>query len=406
MISEQVANGPLSGIRVLDLSTALMGPYCAQILSDLGSEVTKVEPPEGDTTRALGPTRSPGHGGMFINMNRGKRSIVIDLKQASGRATLIRLVEQADVFVHSMRRSAIARLGLDYAALAARNPRIIYLNLYGFGSTGPYANRPAYDDVIQAMSGLAAAQTELSGGQPSYVASVIADKVGGLTGAYALMAALFERERSGQGQEIEVPMFEAMTAFMFVEHSTGSTFSPPMSRPIYKRAIARDRRPYCTADGYISVLIYNDNHWRRFANMLGAPAWSGDPRLASLRMRDQNLDFVLQTVSATLLTDTTANWLRRLGEAEIPAAPILATSDLLDDAHLNAVDFWHDTADEDGALRLAGIPTRFMRTPAAIRRAASKLGADTRAVLGDAGFADAEIEALLAEGAVGVGKDG
>ncbi len=379
-----------------------MGPYCAQILSDLGAEVIKVEPPSGDTTRALGATRAPGHGGMFINMNRGKRSIVIDLKVPAGRAALMRLIERTDVFLHSMRRSAVARLGLDYAALATRNPQLVYLNLYGFGSTGPYANRPAYDDVIQAMSGLAAAQTELSGGEPSYVASVIADKVGGLTGAYAVMAALFERERSGKGQEIEVPMFEAMTAFMFVEHSTGGVFRPPLGRPAYKRVLSPDRRPYRTADGHISVLIYNDGHWERFAAILGRPAWSDDPRLASLRMRDENIDFVLQTVSAALSTDTTANWLQRFDEAQIPAAPILATSDLLDDEHLDAVGFWHDTTDEDGALRLAGIPTRFMRTPAAIRRGAPKLGADTRAILAEAGFDDAEIDALVADGTVGV----
>lgn len=380
-----------------------MGPYCAQILCDLGAGVIKVEPPSGDTTRALGPTRSPGHGGMFINMNRGKRSIVIDLKQAAGRSALMRLVARTDVFIHSMRRSAICRLGLDYPTLAADNPGLVYLNLYGFGSSGPYADRPAYDDVIQAMSGLAAAQTELSGGEPSYVASVIADKVGGLTGAYALMAALYERERSGQGQEIEVPMFEAMTAFMFVEHSTGGTFDPPIEGPGYRRVLARDRRPYCTADGHVSVLIYNDGHWRRFAALLGTPAWSHDPRLASLRMRDQNMDFVLQTVREALLTDTTANWLRRFRDAQIPAAPILSTADLLEDEHLSAVNFWHATADEDGALKLAGIPTRFMRTPAAIRGAASKLGADTRSVLAEAGLSDAQIQALFAEAAVGTG---
>lgn len=381
-----------------------MGPYCAQILSDLGADVIKVESPSGDTTRALGPARAAAHGGMFINMNRGKRSVVIDLKRAAGRDALMTLVRQSDVFLHSMRRSAIGRLGLDYAMLAQINPRLVYLNLYGFGSTGPYANRPAYDDVIQAMSGLAAAQTELAGGEPSYVASVIADKVGGLTGAYALMAALFERERSGKGQEIEVPMFEAMTAFMFVEHSTGGAFVPPIERPAYRRVLSPDRRPYRTADGHISVLIYNDGHWRRFAQLLGSPLWADDPRLASLRMRDQNLDFVLRTVSETLLMDSTANWLRRFEDAQIPAAPILSTSDLLDDAHLSAVGFWHETSDEDGALKLAGIPTRFTRTPAAIPGAASKLGADTRAVLAEAGIPAAQIDALFAAGAVGVGE--
>lgn len=394
-------SGPLKGIRVVDLTLALMGPYCAQILCDLGADVVKVESAEGDTTRYLGPARAPGHGGMFINLNRGKRSIVLDLKEARGREALLRLVDRADVFLHSMRPSAMERLGLGYAALAARNPRLVYLNMYGYGRRGPYAGRPAYDDVIQAMSGAAMLQTELAGGEPSYVATVVADKVGGLTGAYAIMAALYERERSGQGQEIEVPMFETMTAFLFAEHSVGGIYDPPVGRPVYRRAVQADRRPYRTADGYISVLIYNDRHWKRFFDLLGNPEWSRDPRFASMQSRSEHIDHVLTQISAVFASDSTAAWLEKLERAEIPAAPLLTTEQLMRDPHLEAVGFWHSCADEDGPMRLAGIPTGFSRTPGAISGPAPKLGADGRAVLAEAGFAAEEIEALAADGVLG-----
>ncbi|WP_232476032.1 CaiB/BaiF CoA transferase family protein [Flavisphingomonas formosensis] len=394
-------SGPLAGVKVIDLTLALMGPYCAQILCDLGAEVVKVESADGDTTRYLGPARAVGHGGMFINLNRGKRSIVLDLKQPEGREALLRLVDQADVFLHSMRPSAMERLGLGYAALAERNPRLVYLNMYGFGRGGPYAGRPAYDDVIQAMSGAAMLQTELAGGEPSYVATVVADKVGGLTGAYAIMAALYERERSGQGQEIEVPMFETMTSFLFAEHSVGGIYDPPMGRPVYRRAVQADRRPYRTADGYISVLIYNDRHWKRFFDLLGNPEWSRDPRFSTMQSRSEHIDHVLERICEVFASDTTAAWLDKMERAEIPAAPLLTTEDLTRDPHLEAVGFWQSISDEDGPMRLAGIPTRFSRTPGAITRSAPKLGADGRAVLADAGFTAEEIDALKAGGTLG-----
>ena len=277
--------GPLRGIRVLDLTSVLMGPYATQIFADLGADVIKVEGPAGDTTRHLPPATEPARGAMFVNLNRGKRSIVLDLKKPEAVEALMRMAEQADVFIHSMRGQAIRRLGLGGEAVRARNPRIIYANLYGFGAKGRYADYPAYDDIVQAASGLADLQKHLNGGEPAYLATVVADKVAGLTGAYAVIAALFERERSGKGQEIEVPMFETLVSFMYAEHLGGSLYDPPMGPPAYPRVVAPERRPYRTRDGHIALMIYTDRHWRAFFDAIGNPAWSNDPMFGSITER-------------------------------------------------------------------------------------------------------------------------
>ena len=241
--------GPLAGVRVLDLTSVLMGPYATQIFADLGADVIKVEDPRGDTTRFLPPGPEPGRGAMFINLNRGKRSLALDLKQPAARAALLRLVKNTDVFLHSMRAGAINRLGLDYASVREANPDIIYANLYGFGRAGSYRDYPAYDDIVQAAAGLADLQSRLNGGEPAYLATVVADKVAGLTAAYAICAALYAREKGAGGQEIEVPMFETLVSFVCAEHLSGSLFDPPIGPPEYPRVVSAERRPYRTADG-------------------------------------------------------------------------------------------------------------------------------------------------------------
>ncbi|MFB0872188.1 MULTISPECIES: CaiB/BaiF CoA transferase family protein [unclassified Sphingobium] len=393
--------GPLAGVRVLDLTSVLMGPYATQIFADLGADVIKVESPQGDTTRFIPPGPDASRGAMFLNVNRGKRSVVMDLKQSAARDALLRLAGQADVFIHSMRANAIGRLGLDYAALSAANPKIIYANLYGFARNGPYRDYPAYDDIVQAASGIVDLQARLSGGQPTYAATVIADKVAGLTGAYSVMAALFARERTGVGQEIEVPMFETLVSFAMVEHLCGSLFVPPQGPPEYPRATSEARRPYATADGHIGVMIYNDKHWRAFFAELGDPEWSRDPIFASMRSRTQNIGTVLARVAQVMATRTTDEWMALLRRAEIPATPIATLTDLLDDPHLAQTGFWDERATEMGAMRFPGIPTRFSATPGAIGDPGPALGGDSEAVMREAGFAEAEIAALKASGAIG-----
>lgn len=392
--------GPLAGVRVLDLTSVLMGPYATQIFADLGADVIKVESPHGDTTRFIPPGNHPRQGGMFLNVNRGKRSIVLDLKQEKGREVLLRLAESCDVFVHSMRAQAIERLGLGYDQLSRVNPTIVYTNMYGFARKGPYRDNPAYDDIVQAASGLVDLQARLSGGKPTYLATVVADKVAGLTGTYAIIAALFARERTGEGQEIEIPMFETLVSFAAVEHLCGSLFDPPLGPPRYPRAISEARRPYQTADGYIGVMIYNDKHWAAFFDVIGNPAWSRDPMFANMTSRTQNIHAVLARLADVLTGKTSAEWLDLFRKAQIPASPIASLEELLHDEHLEATGFWEEHETSEGRLRFPGIPTAFSRTPGAIGEPGPALGKDSRAILDEAGFDGSEIADLVACGAV------
>lgn len=385
--------GPLAGVRVIDLTSVLMGPYATQIFADLGADVIKVEGPDGDTTRALPPGPSPDRGAMFMHVNRGKRCVRLDLKKPTARAALLRLCEDADVFIHSMRAKAIARLGLDYAAVRAVNPRIVYANLYGFSRNGPNADYPAYDDIVQAASGIVDLQARLSGGVPTYLATVAADKVAGLTATYAVMAALFHRERSGEGQEIEVPMFETLTAFTMTEHLGGSLFDPPLGPTGYARALSAERRPYATRDGHIAAMIYTDRHWRAFFAAIGDPEWSRDPMFASLRSRTENITAVLGRLGQELAMRTTAEWMDLFQRVELPAMPILSLEDLLHDPHLAEVGFWHERETADGRLRMPfGLPA-FSVTPGAPGDPGASPGAHTLEVLREAGLDEAAIAA-------------
>jgi len=375
--------GPLSGVRVVDLTSMVMGPYATQIMADMGADVIKVEPPGGDDTRYISVGPAPGMGGVFVNVNRGKRGIVLDLQSDGGKAALRALIEGADVFIHSMRSKAIAKLGFDYAAVAAINPAIVYTNCYGFGRRGPDRDRPAYDDTIQAECGLTAVQQMLTGA-PSFVGTIVADKVAGLTAVYATMMALFHRERTGEGQEVEVAMFETMAAFMLVEHANGALFDPQLGPAHYPRAVARNRKPYRTKDGHVSALIYNDKHWSLFIDAV-KPAWASD-ELATLQQRAGQIDRVYGLLAETFLERTTAEWLELLGTLGIPAAPLNTPDDLFDNPHLNAVGFFETVESAHGKIRFPGIPTWFSRTPGKVAGPAPALGEDTDEVMAEIGL--------------------
>jgi crotonobetainyl-CoA:carnitine CoA-transferase CaiB-like acyl-CoA transferase len=378
--------GPLAGVRVVDLTAMVMGPYCTQIMADMGADVIKVEPPEGDNTRYISVGPAKGMSGVFVNVNRGKRSVVLDLRSDADKAALRGLVARADVFIHSMRAKAIAKLGFSYEDVAALNPAIIYTNCYGYGRRGPDKDLTAYDDTIQAECGLPAIQQMLTG-EANYVGTIMADKVTGLTALYATMMALFHRERTGEGQEVEVSMFETMASFMLVEHANGAMFSPPLGPAIYPRAVAPNRRPYRTSDGHIAALIYNDKQWSAFVGAV-QPPWASDPAYATLELRARKIDTVYALIAGTLAQRTTREWLELFRSLDIPAAPLRTPAELFDNPHLNAVGMFETVDTPLGPVRFPGVPTWFSRTPGRVAGAAPQLGANTQEVLGELGLLD------------------
>ena len=389
-------NGPLSGVRVIDLTAMVMGPYSTQIMADMGADVIKIEPPAGDNTRYISVGPEPGMAGVFVNVNRGKRSVVLDLRAEEGKAALRKLIATADVFIHSMRARAIARLGFAYEDVAAINPRIVYTNCYGYSRRGPDRDLTAYDDTIQAECGLPMVQQMLTG-QANFVGTIMADKVAGLTALYATMMALFHRERSGEGQEVEVGMFETMASFMLVEHANGALFDPPLSAAHYPRAVAPNRKPYPTKDGHIAALIYNDKQWTKFVEAV-QPEWAKAPEFATLELRAKNIDNVYRLLGETFRERTTAEWLDLFRSLDIPAAPLRTTDDLFDNEHLNAVGFFETVDTPNGPVRFPGIPTWFSRTPGRVAGPTPRLGEDTHEVLQEVGLDFATPDAAPADG--------
>jgi len=375
--------GPLTGVRVIDLTAMVMGPYCTQIMADMGAEVIKIEPPEGDNTRHISVGPVPGMSGVFVNVNRGKRSVVLDLRSDTGKSALRALIAQADVFIHAMRAKAIARLGFDYAAVAEIAPAIVYTNCYGYGRRGPNRDRTAYDDTIQAECGLPAVQQMLTG-EANYVGTIMADKIAGLTAVYSTMMALFHRERTGEGQEVEVSMFETMASFMLVEHANGAMFDPPLSSAVYPRAVSPNRRPYRTKDGQIAALIYNDKQWSAFIDAVN-PAWASD-EYSTLEKRARHIDAVYALLAGTFAERTTEDWLTLFRKLDIPAAPLRTPQELFDNPHLNAVGLFETVQTTHGPVRFPGVPTWFSRTPGRVAGPAPLLGANTREVLEELGL--------------------
>lgn len=391
--------GPLEGIRIVDLTALVLGPMATQILGDMGADVIKVEAPQGDAIRDLEPSRHPGMAALFLNLNRNKRSVVLDLKQTAAREALLKLAAEADVFVHNMRPQAIARLRLTYEDLTKVRPNIIYCGAYGFGQGGPYRDKTAFDDMIQAASGLAALQGGLEG-RPSYVTSAIVDKVVALFVVYAIAMALFHRQRTGVGQAIEVPMFEAMVAFTMVEHLHGRTFEPPLGKTGYSRTLSPDRRPYATKDGYLGVLPYTDDQWTAIFELAGRPDLAADSRFKNVAERSRNIDALYAELAAIIATRSSAEWLADLDAADVPVMPVNRPDDLPQDRHLNAVEFWRlmDHSSE-GTLRATDIPLSMSETPGAIRRLAPRLGEHSVEILVEAGLSEREIAAMVESGA-------
>ena len=384
MDATHMPKGPLAGIRVVDLTAMVFGPYATQIMADMGADVIKIEPPAGDATRYINAGPAPALGGVFTNVNRGKRSLVLDLRQEEDKTVLRALIATADVFIHSMRGKAIAKLGFDYQAVKAIRPDIVYTNCYGYSRRGPDGDKPAYDDTIQAECGIPHLQ-QLMTGKPDFMATIIADKVAGLTGLYATMMALFHRERTGEGQEVEVSMFETMASFMLTEHASGMLFEPPLGPAHYHRVVARNRKPYATKDGHVAALVYNDKHWNAFVAAVNPP-WATE-EFDTLAKRAKQIDRVYGLLGETFAERTTQEWLELLEALHIPAAPLRTTDELFDNAHLNAIGFFETVETPQGPVRFPGVPTWFSQTPGRVAGGAPELGAHSREVLDELGVA-------------------
>ena len=381
----QQATGPLQGIRIVDMTSVLMGPFATQILADYGADVIKIESAEGDLLRLGGALRNPKMGSLYLQTNRNKRSVVLDAKSEQGRAALLALCAESEVFISNVRPAAMQRLGLTYEDIKVVNPSIVYVCLVGFGQDGPYKDRPAYDDLIQGISAVPSLIGRMQNGDPQYVPLTLADKVVGLSAAPAILAALLHKSRTGVGQHTDVPMFEVMSQFVLTDHLGGQSFEPPIGPPGYNRLLSPARRPYRTSDGFISALVYTDGHWRRFFDLIGRPEeFLRSAMFHDHATRTRSYDEVYRFLAEEMKTKTTQAWQVGLEKHDIPWAPTHSIEDLIDDPHLRSVNLLQ-TIDHptEGKLRMIAPPIKFSVTPASIYRYPPGLGEHTDQVLAE-----------------------
>jgi crotonobetainyl-CoA:carnitine CoA-transferase CaiB-like acyl-CoA transferase len=393
--------GPLDGIRIIDLTTMIAGPFATMMLADQGAEVIKIEgPSRGDQVRAAG-TQNNGLSASFVNNNRNKRSVAIDLKSPRGVAVLKRLSANADAFVQNFRPGVVDRLGVGEAAIRAHAPAIIYVSMSGFGDRGPYAGKPAYDPIIQAVTGLASIQAGADDNRPRLIRTIVPDKVTALTAAQAITAALLARARDGQGTHVKLSMLDAVLAFLWASDMGAQTFVD-IEVP-QQRAASFIDLIYETRDGFMSVAVMTDAQWAALATAVEHPEWREDPRFTTMALRDRNIDARLATTQEVLRTRTTGEWLHRLEAAGVPCGPVLTRSQLIDHPQVHAsaslAEYQHPQA---GRLRQARPAARFDDVVPEVRPA-PLLGADTDQVLAENGFTRREIAALRADGIVGGG---
>ncbi|GAB2915662.1 CaiB/BaiF CoA transferase family protein [Paralcaligenes ginsengisoli] len=393
-------SGPLEGVRVIDMTTVLMGPYASQILGDMGADVIKVESPHGDLVRDLGPMKHEHMGALYLHINRSKRSIVLDVKKPEGREALLRLVADADVLLYNIRPQSMERLGLGYDVVAGVNPRILYVGTFGFGQNGPYAAKPAFDDLIQGAIGLPTLIKQAGSDVPRYVPSNIVDRTVGLYAVSTLCSALYHREKTGRGQRIDIPMFETMVSHLLSDHISGETFDPSLGPAGYARLLSSERRPYRTRDGFVCAVIYNNKQWAAFYEAIGrSDEIENDPRFVDLDTRNRHIDQLQRMVAKIFTERTTSEWLRLLESVDIPCMPLHTLESIFDDPHLRAVDLfqWEEHPTE-GRLRRVGVPTTWSDSQPEPGRPAPAHGQHSVEVLREAGYRDDEIAAMVERG--------
>ena len=391
MSTPQKRTGPLAGVKIIDMSSVVLGPFATLIFGDLGADVIKIEAGQkgkaGDMMRYAGASPTGDLGPIYTSLNRNKKSVQLDAKTDEGKAAIVALLKNADVFFHNVRLAGMGRLGLDYESVKAINPRIVYVHCAGFGAGGPYEKRQAYDDLIQGASGFAALNAMRSGGDPEYAPSLVADKTVGLFATYATLAALYHKEKTGEGQFVSVPMLESFTFFNLVENLYGETFLPGNGKLAYSRSINANRKPYKTKDGYIGLVPYSDQQWEQFFEMGGKTGVFDDPRFSTYSARTENITELYAIIGEVALLKTSDEWLALLDEANIPAMRYNEMGDVLSDPHLAAVDFFQTRDHPDaGKYRAMKHPVEFSATPAEITIDPPRLGADTETVLASLGL--------------------
>lgn len=387
------AAGPLDGIRVLDLTSVVMGPFATQILGDLGAEVITVEPPRGDNNRAMGKGPLPQLSGVALNLLRNKRNVSLDFKTTAGRQALLDIAATCDVFVTNLRPGALRRAGIAYADVAARRPDVVYCQAHGYPSDGPRADDPAYDDVVQTETGLADATSRLTG-KPMLSATIMADKVCGLTVVYAVTAALYRRVVTGAGEHIEVPMAETMKAFTLVEHGAAAIPEPALGPAGYPRVLNTERGPWPTRDGWVMALPYTKEHYDSIFAAGGRDDLLGDERYATGRQRIANAPFLYRMIGEMVAGGTTAEWLEFFRSHDVPAAEVGRLDDLVEELPVA-------THPHAGEYRMIPPPVRFAGAPQSVRRPAPLIGEHTEEVLAEAGYDPQGIASLRGSGALG-----
>lgn len=398
---------PLAGVRIIDLTSIVLGPLATLTLAGMGAEIIKVEATEGDNVRLAGSARHDDMGHVFLHGNRGKRSVVLHLKQEAAREALTRLLAHADVFLCNVRPAAMRRLGLGPEVLRKVNPRLIQVTACGYGSRGPRADLPAYDDLIQGAVAIPELMQRYTGGEPAYVPLSLVDRVTGLHVVYAVTAALYARERSGDGQYVEVPMFESAAHFVLADHLAGASFDPELGPAGYDRLLSTHRRPYRTADGHLCVLIYNDKHWRSFFAAIGQPEmFESDARFSTQRNRSLNIHEVYGFVAGVMASRTTVEWRTLLDAIDIPNQVPATLNELINDPQLRASQLvGEELHPSEGRLRRLGSPTYWNDTPSPPLTPAPRLGEHTREVLQSLGYSVQELELLVRNGAISFGSD-
>ena len=395
-----MSSGPLSGIRVLDMTSVVLGPVATHILGDYGAEVIKVEPLAGDLMRANGVSLHKGMSSIFLALNRNKRSLAVDVKSPHGRDVMRRLVPKVDVLVHNMRVRAIERLGFGYEQVRELNPGIIYCVATGFGQDGPYRDKPAFDDIIQSASGLVGLN-RANLGVAEYAPTLLADKTIGVFLANAVLAALVHRLRTGEGQSVEVPMYETMTAFLLAEHLGGFSFEPQTAAFGYPRVLAGGRRPLPTLDGHVSMLPYTEHHWTAFLSEAGHADAIERYQVRNRHDRNRNIQALYALLAEIVATRTTGHWIAVCDRLDIPATPIVELDALPEHPHLKAVELFqraeHPT---EGPIRYVRPTMKFSKSPQSVRSQAPALGADNDAILRELGYSSDEIERMRAAGAI------